>query len=265
MGRGVTRSGFLETMRTAMTRRTRVAELLTLMLLGLFLAALEAFETGGLSPPLRYLYWQMALIGGGAIAAVIEVFLARRLGTRPLLFAVAQLVAMTPPIAAWVAVIPVVIFGPRADAESFLTLLPAVMIVNIVVIGLIVLTRRLLSPKPRPAPSEGLAPERIRARLTPRLARSRLLAIQAEDHYLRIRTDAGSALILMRFADALEALEGTDGFRVHRSWWVARIAVETVRWKSGRGELTLSDGAVVPVSRTYTGTLRETDWSVPVA
>ncbi len=231
------------------------------MLFGLFLAAIEAFDTGQLPAPLRYLYWQMALVGGGVIAALIEPFLARRLGGRSVLFAAAQLAAMTLPIAAWVSVIPVVVFGSQASAERILPLLPDVMTVNVAVIVLAVSVRRILAPALGPAASEGVAPPGIRARLPPRLARARLVAVQAEDHYLRIRTEAGSALVLMRLSDALTALKGADGFRVHRSWWVARAAVEAARWRGGRGELFLSDGAVAPVSRTYAAGLRDTDWA----
>ena len=115
------------------------------------------------------------------------------------------------------------------------------------------------------APPEGLAPPVLRAKLPPRLARARLVAVEAEDHYLRIRTEAGSALVLMRLGDALEALSGLDGFRTHRSWWVARAAVEAVRWKAGRGALTLSDGSSAPVSRTYAAALKGTDWAAPAA
>lgn len=245
--------------------RTRAVELAALVVFGLFLAVIEPFETGRLSTPLRLLYWQMAMIGGGAIAVLIEHGLARRLTGRPLLFVVAQLGIMTPPIAAWVSVIPVVIFGAGAHVEQFWPLMIDVMAINVAVIGLAVLTRRLMAPGAAPGAGDGVAPAEIRSRLSPRLARARLLAVQAEDHYLRVRTTAGSALILMRLADALKALEGADGFRVHRSWWVARAAVEDVRWKGGRGEFTLSDGAVVPVSRTYSVALRDMDWAVPVA
>ena len=43
-------------------------------------------------------------------------------------------------------------------------------------------------------------------------------------------TTAGSTLVLMRFADAVAALEGAGGLRVHRSYWVAKKHVTgTVR------------------------------------
>lgn len=250
-----------QAMRRPLIGRAGSAEFAAVVLLGLFLAAIEAFESGRLPAPLRYLYWQMALIGGGVIAALIEPVLARRLAGRPALFAMAQLAAMTPPIAAWVSVIPVVVFGSRASPEHIVPLLPDVLTVNLAVIVLAVTVRRILAPAPGPAASEGVAPPDIRAKLPPRLARARLVAVEAEDHYLRIRTEAGSALVLMRLSDALTALKGADGFRVHRSWWVARAAVEAARWRGGRGELILSDGAVAPVSRTYAAALRDTDWA----
>ena len=65
----------------------------------------------------------------------------------------------------------------------------------------------------------------------------------------------------MRFADALAALEGMDGVRVHRSWWVARWAVEDAHWSRGRGDLTLAGGLVAPVSRAYAESVRALDWA----
>ena len=246
--------------------RSGAAELGALVLFGLFLAAIGSFNTGEMSAPSRYLYWQLAMVGGGVIAALIEPFVAARLSGRPRLFALAQLVAMTPPISLWVALLPVVLFGSRLSAGHVFWMMPDVLTINVAVVVLAWLTRKALNRRdaPRTVP-EGLAPPALRAKLPPRLARARLIAVEAEDHYLRIRTEAGSALVLMRLGDALEALSGTDGFRTHRSWWVARTAVEAARWKGGRGQLILSDGSAAPVSRTYAAALKGTDWAAPVA
>ena len=65
----------------------------------------------------------------------------------------------------------------------------------------------------------------------------------------------------MRLGDALEALKACDGLQVHRSWWVARRSVETVRWKKGRGALTLEGGLEAPVSETFAAAVRATDWA----
>ncbi len=244
--------------------RSGAAELVALVLFGLFLAAIGPFGTDATPTAMRYLYWQLAMVGGGVIAALIEPRVAGRLSQRPRLFAVAQLAAMTLPIAVWVSLLPVLLFGSRLSGERILQVLPSVLTINIAVVVLAWVTRKALNRRDAPpAVPQGVAPPALRAKLPPRLARARL--VEAEDHYLRIRTEAGSALVLMRLGDALEALSGLDGFRTHRSWWVARTAVEAARWKGGRGALTLSDGSSAPVSRTYAAALKGTDWAAPVA
>lgn len=95
---------------------------------------------------------------------------------------------------------------------------------------------------------------------------STLLALEMEDHYLRIHTARGSDLILCRFADALTELDAGTGLRVHRSWWVARTAVEAIhRREDGKLILHLSNGLTVPVSRSYDKALRKAGWlTMPV-
>lgn len=245
--------------------RSGVVELVALVLFGVFLAAIAPFGTAAAPGPMRLLYWQLAMVGGGLIAALIETGLARRLSGRTGLFFIALLAIMTPVIAAWVSLLPVLLFGEAVSAARFLRLVPDVLAINVAALVLAWLTRRALNRADnRPSVPDGLAPLAIRAKLPPRLARSRLLAVEAEDHYLRIRTEAGSALVLMRLGDALDLLSTLDGFRTHRSWWVARTAVQTVRWKGGRGALALSDGSFAPVSRTYAAALKGTDWVAAV-
>ena len=53
------------------------------------------------------------------------------------------------------------------------------------------------------------------------------------------------------FADAMAELDGVDGVQVHRSYWVARKAVEGAVRRNGRHYVTLIDGSEVPVSRSY--------------
>jgi len=109
-------------------------------------------------------------------------------------------------------------------------------------------------PPPPPPPSSG--PQPFLRRLPPRLG-SELLYLEMQDHYLRVVTRAGSDLLLIRFRDALDELAGAEGFQVHRSWWVARAAITEARLQQGRWSLILSDGAEVPVSRTYLSVARE--------
>ena len=113
----------------------------------------------------------------------------------------------------------------------------------------------------RPAPSlvEASAPTVLR-RLPERLRGAELLAVQAEDHYLRFHTDRGSALLLMNLGDAASQLAGLDGAQTHRSWWVARPAVLSATRGGGRASLKLKAGLVAPVSRTYAPRLRRAGW-----
>lgn len=100
-------------------------------------------------------------------------------------------------------------------------------------------------------------------RLPPQLGRE-LLALEMEDHYLRIHTARGSALILYRLRDALQELHAAGapyaGQQVHRSWWVARNAVAAARREGGRPVLQLTNGLQVPVSRSFREALRQAGW-----
>lgn len=80
-----------------------------------------------------------------------------------------------------------------------------------------------------------------------------LILLRMEDHYVRVVTGHGQALILMRLSDAIAELEGVPGVRVHRSWWVALGEVRSVARKGKRLELVMSEGSHVPVSTSYRG------------
>ncbi|MEO0996049.1 MAG: LytTR family DNA-binding domain-containing protein [Pseudomonadota bacterium] len=78
-----------------------------------------------------------------------------------------------------------------------------------------------------------------------------VIALKAEDHYVRVYTDLGSTLVLYRLSDAIQDLSSQNGVRVHRSYWVRPDAVESAV-KNGRGfTLTLANGVEIPVSQTY--------------
>ena len=91
--------------------------------------------------------------------------------------------------------------------------------------------------------SPGRAPARFPDRLPFKLRGAAIRAVQSEDHYLRIHTDRGSDLILMRLSDALDELEGLEGAQTHRSWWVAGTPCATSSRGDGRATLTLDGGS----------------------
>jgi DNA-binding LytR/AlgR family response regulator len=87
-----------------------------------------------------------------------------------------------------------------------------------------------------------------------------LICLENEDHYVRVHTALGSALILMRMRDAVAQLHGADGERVHRGWWVSRHAVAEVVRRERNISLRLTDGREVPVARANVATLRARGW-----
>jgi DNA-binding LytR/AlgR family response regulator len=95
---------------------------------------------------------------------------------------------------------------------------------------------------------------------TIKMSGARLLAMEAEDHYVRIHTDRGASLVLTAFETALAKAAHLDGMRIHRSWWVARAAVVGIQRGDGRATLALSGGIQAPVSRRYARLLRAAGW-----
>jgi hypothetical protein len=80
---------------------------------------------------------------------------------------------------------------------------------------------------------------------------SNLICLAMEDHYIQVYTDLGSHMILMRMKDALVELQDYQGFQVHRSYWVATSAIESVIRKSRKTTLVMKNGLKIPVSRKY--------------
>lgn len=243
--------------------RTGPAEWLALAVLALFLAAVHAFEVGDGHTGLRVVYWLICLLGGGAIGAAIEPVLEKVpwLAARPRWRALAQIVVMTVPITVLVWAVTAALADGGWGLGWLVGYFPNVLVIDAAVVVLAWLLRRALRPPLEVRAASAAPPANpLAGRLAPKLARAPLIAVQAEDHYLRVYTQAGEALVYMRFADAMEAVARGDGLRVHHSWWVARSAVETVRWRNGRGELTLAGGLKVPVSRSYAAAVRGAAW-----
>ncbi|WP_066726936.1 LytTR family DNA-binding domain-containing protein [Sphingomonas pituitosa] len=89
--------------------------------------------------------------------------------------------------------------------------------------------------------------------------RGPILCLENEDHYVRVHTVHGNALLLMRMRDAVAQLEGR-GERVHRSWWVASDAVAGAVRQERNWKLRLFDGREVPVARANVQALRAAGW-----
>ena len=78
-----------------------------------------------------------------------------------------------------------------------------------------------------------------------------IIFLEAQEHYTKVQTKLGSAMVLYRFGDAVKEMARHSGMQVHRSFWVNTSAIESVD-KTGRTyELTMTGGGKVPVSRSY--------------
>jgi DNA-binding LytR/AlgR family response regulator len=149
--------------------------------------------------------------------------------------------------------------GKLYPAATLARLVVPVVTVTAAMCTLIVFLGRA-TPMQTHASGDSEKPPKLVQRLPLRLRGARLIAVQAEDHYLRVHTDRGSDLILMRLSDALDELEGVEGAQTHRSWWVAKDAVQDASRGDGRATLTLEGDVTAPVSRRYSKALREAGW-----
>ncbi|MET0170891.1 MAG: LytTR family DNA-binding domain-containing protein [Agrobacterium vaccinii] len=97
-----------------------------------------------------------------------------------------------------------------------------------------------------------LPPEPAAGRLGLRLSATfvgPVLALQGEDHYVRVHGPVGSELIFMRLRDAIAEMDGALGEQIHRSWWVANDAIISVVADGRNRTITLRNGQQAPVAR----------------
>ncbi|MEM8578017.1 MAG: LytTR family DNA-binding domain-containing protein [Pseudomonadota bacterium] len=140
--------------------------------------------------------------------------------------------------------------GWGTAGNALILLLVVAMIVGLVhIVPLVV-------PRPE-APAEDTPPAAALLQRLPAGAQGDLVRLEAQDHYTRVVTTKGGTLVLMRLSDAIEAATGADGARVHRSHWVAFGQIAGHQSSRSGAVLRMSDGAEVPVSRTYRPILRE--------
>lgn len=228
---------------------------------GVFLAFSGAF--GSIAEPLwvRLLYWIPIIVLGGLWSQLCTPLLERMIDTtdRPWLEVILLSLMLSVPVTLMVWAATTVIFWHEAPS---LASLPRFML-PVLVITVILSAINVMAARTAPVAThhvEGQAPARFLQRIPMKLKGATLWAVQAEDHYLRLHTDRGSDLILMRLSDAIEELDGLEGAQTHRSWWVAKDAVRQVARGDGRATLTLVDGTQAPVSRRHARALREAGW-----
>jgi DNA-binding LytR/AlgR family response regulator len=180
---------------------------------GVFLALGGAFGSSGASLVQRLTYWIPLLVLGGLWGHVCSLLVERYVDVdaRPWLAVAALTAVITGPLtlAVW-ALTGLMFEGRLRHADDLIHFFPPVALITAVLSALNVFLGRK-QPVETHASAPGAAPARFLDRLPPKLRGARLIAVQSEDHYLRLHTDRGSDLILMRLADALSELEGLEG------------------------------------------------------
>lgn len=100
-----------------------------------------------------------------------------------------------------------------------------------------------------------LAPSGLVLRLPQELGQN-IIALSAEDHYVRVHTSKGNDLVLYRFSDAVREMPDERGLQVHRSHWVSLSAISKFE-DAGRGyQVVLNDTVEIPVSQRYIEVLK---------
>jgi hypothetical protein len=84
-----------------------------------------------------------------------------------------------------------------------------------------------------------------------------LVALSAEQHYVRVHTVKGDTLILFAFRRAIAAVARFEGMQIHRSHWVRLSHVADLSGTTRDLRCRLSTGEVLPVSRGNAAVLRE--------
>jgi hypothetical protein len=247
--------------------RTFIVELSIMLLLGLLLAALGPFGTFMLGAlPERLAYWVSLTVGGYLMFRPTTAFAAAtaerlQLPQAPAWIAATAIGALPMSFIVWAAS-----YRHRPSGwpsvEVWFDLYGKVLLIG-AVISLVFWFRspRRQTVAGRAAATGDEAPfePRFLDRLPLHLGRD-LLALEMEDHYVRAHTAAGSTLILMRMRDAVAELDGIEGLQVHRSWWVARAAVEQVAQEGRNYVLRLRGGLAAPVARNSVPALRTAGW-----
>ncbi len=84
-----------------------------------------------------------------------------------------------------------------------------------------------------------------------------VVALSAEQHYVRVYTIRGQTLVLFAFSRAVGAVLRFEGLQVHRSHWVRLKHVVDLSGTTRGLRCRLSNGINVPVSRGNVATLRQ--------
>jgi hypothetical protein len=242
--------------------------------IGLFMAFLNPFgSVTNVPAPVAIGYWVSLIVYGGITGEVAAWVVRRMLPRLPVWGYLTVLsLLMTLSVFPGVMVAQIVIGAPIEFGDlprfAFYILLINIAVISVIVLGFRAFGGRsaMLDPDPKgeiaqvptPPPSP---PASFLDRLPIKFRTGDIYAVSSEDHYLRVHTSLGEALILLRLADAVRELASVEGLQTHRSWWVAKQGLADVTRGDGRVTLKLKSGVEAPVSRTYQKAVKDAGWA----
>ncbi|MEP4050777.1 MAG: LytTR family DNA-binding domain-containing protein [Litorimonas sp.] len=219
---------------------------------GFVFSVLGVYDTHALPFYMRFTFWT-ATMATGLIATILimPILVTRVLKS----YHPAVHVIMGSIIASIPVTLVITIFNPTFSFESSLKIwmlqFGYVLIISLVVAGVAYPFLKKIGAYGEIQTTDQSVVQTFLKRLPIKYHNAELLGFSAEDHYLRVYTNKGEDLILLRFADAMRELSNAEGLQVHRSWWVAKSGVSDVQTNSGKKVLVLASGIKVPVSRTF--------------
>ncbi len=234
---------------------------------GAFLGVIGPFGSYAMPLPVRLGFWVAGFLLG-VVAYSLPLRFAVRLAPRvdlPEWFAIG--VAMALVSAPYALVLGLLFHGlvwPRFTARTALELYGQTLLLGAPFAAFNVMLHRWRNAGASPAPAAPSAPapdaDPGAAAATARALAGEVIALQMEDHYVRVHRPGRSELALMPMAQAVGALEATPGLRVHRSWWVAKDAVEGHAFEGRNLRLRLRGGLEAPVARAQVAEVRAAGW-----
>lgn len=241
--------------------RALFRNLIIICILAAVFAFLGVYDTDTLPFLSKFAYWVTIMFVGAIATALAEPWVFGRLmrDQHPLfqLAVIAALVSI--PIGVGLA-------GVNTDFDFAWSLTNwALQFITVWVIAFIIVTGRYIAPQVlarvspgSEKPASNASPiESFIERLPIKYRGAELYAVSSEGHYLRVHTDRGEELILMRLSDAVRELADANGLQVHRSWWVSHSGVGDIHSRNGKRTLVLKSGIKAPVSRSFLQALKD--------
>lgn len=228
---------------------------------GLFLTLVGALGTDAAPWFDRLVFWVILLQLGSFFASVVGVAVSHRprIGESVTLRWVVMTLAVAAPMTLFSWGLARVVFGWAAPIDVAFFVWASLLITG----SMTALMTAIATPgRATQGPQSPPAGVKLRERLPPPFRGAEIYAVSAEDHYLRVHTSAGGALVLLRLADALAELDGIEGAQIHRSWWVARAAIVGAHRDGRKMTLTLKGDIIAPVSRPNVKALQNSGWLV---